>query len=109
MSIAVCAGNNPLVIDETIPNFDDLLEKLRGATLFVTLDLAHGYLQVPLTEKAREKTAFITETQTGEFVRAMLGLVNAPKYFAKLMYKVLGKVQQKGIAFTFFYDTCIFA
>ena len=60
-----------------ITNFDDLLEKLSGAKVFITLDLAHGYLQLPLSESVREKSAFITETQTGEFVRAMLGLANA--------------------------------
>lgn len=92
-----------------IPNFDDLIERLNGARYFVTLDLAQGYLQVPLTERAREKTAFISESQTGEFERAMFGLVNAPKYFAKLMDRVLGSAQRKGIAFTFFDDTCIFA
>ena len=96
-------------INFPIPNFDDLLDKLSGATVFITLDLAHGYLQVPLAESAQEKSAFISETQTGEFKRAMLGLVNAPKYFAKLMHKVLGQVQRRGIAFTFFDDTCIFA
>lgn len=92
-----------------IPNFDDLLEKLNDAKFFITLDLASGYLQVPLSESAKEKTAFITETQTGKFERAMFGLINAPKVFAKLMDKVLGIVQRKGIAFTFFDDTCIFA
>ena len=62
-----------------------------------------------MAENAKEKSAFITETQTGEFTRAMLGLVNAPKVFAKLMHKVLGTAQKQGIAFTFFDDTCIFA
>ena len=95
-------------INYPIPNFDDLLEKLSGATVFITLDLANGYLQVPLAENAKEKRAFITETQTSEFTRAMLGLVNAPKVFAKLMHKVLGTAQKQGIAFTFFDDTCIF-
>ena len=37
-----------------IPNFDEF-------------DLASGYLQMPLTDSAKEKTAFITETQTGQF------------------------------------------
>ena len=92
-----------------IPNFDDMIEKLNGANLFITLDLAQGYLQVPLTERAKEKTAFISETQTGQFERAMFGLVNAPIYFAKIMYIVLGKAIRKGTAFTFFDDTCIFA
>ena len=92
-----------------IPNFDDLIEKVYGARYFATLDLASGYLQMPMEEGSRDKTAFITETQTGEFNRAMFGLVNAPMYFAKLMHRVLGFPQRKGTVITFFDDTCVFA
>ena len=92
-----------------IPNFDDLIEKVHGARYFATLDLASGYLQLKMEKNSRDKTAFITETQTGEFNRAMFGLVNAPMYFAKLMHRVLGFAQRKGIAITFFDDICVFA
>ena len=92
-----------------IPNFDDLLEKLNGAKYFITLDLACGYLQMPLSENAKEKTAFITETQTRQFERAMFGLANAPRYFAKLMDKTLCTARKRGIAFSFFDDICIYA
>lgn len=92
-----------------IPNFDDLLENLNGAKFFIKLDLALGYLQMPLDENAKEKTAFITETQTGQFERAMFGLVNAPMYFAKLIDRALGIAKRKGIAFSFFDDICIYA
>ena len=71
------------VVQFPIPNFDDLLEQLNGAKYFITLDVASVYLRIPLSEEAKEKTAFITETQTGEFARAMFGLINAPRYFAK--------------------------
>lgn len=87
-----------------ILNFDDMLEQLNGAKFFTTLDLACGYLQLPLAEEAQPKTAIITETQTGQFTRAMLGLANAP--FAKLMDKALGMVRKSGIAFLFFDDIC---
>lgn len=85
-----------------ISNFDDLVEKVNKATIFIKLDLASGYLQMPLDRDSRDKTAFITETQTGQITRAMFGLVNAPMYFAKLMHKVLGNAQRKGIAIVFF-------
>ena len=85
------------------------MEKLNGARYFITLDLASGYLQMPLCEAAKEKTAFITETQTGQFERAMFGLANASRYFAKLMDKVLGTARKRGIDFNFFDDICIYA
>lgn len=68
-----------------IPNFEELLENPNEANIFITLDLAMGYLHLPLKERCKDKTAFITETQTDEFQRAMFGLANALMYFVKLM------------------------
>lgn len=45
---------------------------------------------------------------TGKFERVIFGLANAPKYFAKLMDRVLGIARRKKIAFNFFDDVCIF-
>lgn len=86
-------------INFPIPNFDEISEVLVGAKLFVTLDLAHGYLQIPLAEKAQHKTAFITPDETGQFTRAMFGLMNAPFYFAKLMHSIFGPYQNKLVIF----------
>ena len=97
------------VVQFPIPNFDDLLEKLNDAEFFIVLDLASGYLHIPLEESAKEKTAFMTETQTGEFERAMFGLINAQRYFAKLMDKILGIARRRDFALNFFDDICIFA
>ena len=83
------------------PNFDDFIQNVHGTRYFNTFDLASGYLQSPIEKNSRDKTAFITEKQIGEFNRAMFRLVNAPIYFAKLMHRVLGFAQRKGIANTF--------
>lgn len=47
-------------------------------------------MQIPLTENAKRKTAFITPDGTGQFERAMFGLMNAPFYFAKQMKIIFG-------------------
>lgn len=47
-----------------IPNFDDLLENWNGGKWFIKLNVALGYLQMPLREKSKEKPDFIAETQT---------------------------------------------
>jgi hypothetical protein len=77
------------------PQLDDHLETLYGAKLFCTLDLASGYLQVPLTETAKEKTAFITPDDTGQFERMVFGLINAPFEFSRLMQRVLNPLKGK--------------
>ncbi|XP_064463123.1 uncharacterized protein LOC135374047 [Ornithodoros turicata] len=76
-----------------LPNIDDQFEGLAGAMLYTVLDLAHGYLQVPLTESAKRKTAFITPDETGQFEGMMFGLTNAPSVFQRLMNKVLGPLR----------------
>lgn len=101
-------NDNTVKIHFPLPSFDESLEYFHDSTLFITLDLASGYLQIPLSPEASEKTAFITQDQTGQFQRVMFGLTNAPFYFAKLMRKILGRSSEK-LAFNFFDDTCIFA
>lgn len=57
------------------------------------LDLAHGYLQIPLSDEARDKTAIITPEETVEFTRMIFGLMNGPAYFSKAMEKALGPLR----------------
>ncbi|UYV68110.1 hypothetical protein LAZ67_5003085 [Cordylochernes scorpioides] len=89
-----------------LPRIDDLLEGLRNAKFFTTLDLAHGYLQIPLTDKAKLKTAFITPDDTGQFERMIFGLANAPAEFQRLMQTVLGPLLNKK-AFCYLDDVII--
>jgi len=77
------------------PNLDDHLESLHGAKVFTTLDLASGYLQVPLTESAKEKTAFVTPNESGQFERMVFGLINAPYEFSRLMQRIMSPLRDK--------------
>ena len=69
-----------------IPTIDEQFEHLSGSQCFVTLDLAHGYLQIPLEEDSKHKTAFITLDETRQFERLMFGLTNGPYRFCRLMH-----------------------
>jgi len=73
------------------------LESLAAGRLFVQLDLASGYLQIPLTTEAAEKTAFITADTTGQFTRMPFGLSGAVAEFTRLMQRVLGPLQGKTV------------
>lgn len=78
-----------------LPNIDDLLAQIRDSALFIVLDLAHGYLQIPLSPDARAKTAIITTKETVEFTRMVFGLVNGPAYFSKAMHRALGPLRDR--------------
>lgn len=82
-----------------LPDLDECLEALHGAKCFASLDLYNGYLQVPLTENAKEKTAFITPDETGEFERSMFGLMNSPFYFSKMMDRALRPLRNNVVVF----------
>lgn len=50
-----------------LPNIDLQMENLAGSSIFAVLDLANGFLQIPLSDEAKEKTAFVTPDDTGQF------------------------------------------
>lgn len=88
-------NNQTLKMNYPIPQIDEQFEDLSGCSLFTTLDLTSGYLQVPLTPKAQEKTAFITNDETGQFTRMTFGLTNAPYEFSRMMNIVLDDLRNK--------------
>jgi len=78
--------------------FPDMLEQLVSlaeSRMFVQLDLASGYLQIPLSAETSAKTAFITSNTTGEFTHMPFGLSRAVAEFTRLMQHVLGSLQGK--------------
>ena len=52
-------------------------------------DLLSGYYQIPVAEKDKEKTAFITPDGLYEFTRMPQGVLNGPACFQRLMDRVL--------------------
>ncbi|CAG8800349.1 12058_t:CDS:1, partial [Dentiscutata erythropus] len=72
-----------------LPRVDDLLETFSKARWFSSLDLLSGYWQLPVNEKDKEKTAFVTSCGTYEFNVMPFGLCNAPASFQRLMDKIL--------------------
>ena len=72
-----------------LPRIDDLLDKLRGARFFTSLDLASGFWQIPVAEEDRAKTAFLTPMGQYEWNVMPFGLCNAPSTFQSAMDTVL--------------------
>ncbi|CAI6355505.1 unnamed protein product [Macrosiphum euphorbiae] len=80
-----------------LPDMSEQLEALAAGKMFIQLHLASGYLQIPLTPEAAEKTAFITADTTGQFTRMPFGLSSAVAEFTRLMQYVLGPLQGKTV------------
>ena len=72
-----------------IPDMQEMLEKLRGASCMSTLDMKSAYHQLELHETSRDLTAFIHNGQTWRYRRCCFGLKSLPQCFQKLMECIL--------------------
>ena len=72
-----------------MPRVDELIERLGPARFVSTLDLTKGYWQVPLTKRAKPKTAFATPDGLFHYTVLPFGVHGAPATFQRLMDRVL--------------------
>ncbi|GBL81442.1 Transposon Ty3-G Gag-Pol polyprotein [Araneus ventricosus] len=72
-----------------LPNIEERVERVPAVKYITVIDLAKGYRQIPLSDRARRYSAFVTSFGTYDPLRMSFGLVNAPYFFGKLMAQVL--------------------
>lgn len=72
-----------------LPRIDDLIDKLRGAKFFSTIDLKSGYWQLPMDPQDAKKTAFTANGSLYHFLCLPFGVSNGPSHFMRYMHAVL--------------------
>ena len=72
-----------------IPRIDDCIDRIGPAKFVSKLDLLKGYWQVPLTERARRLSAFVTPQGLYQYKVMPFGMKNAPATFHKLINQLL--------------------
>lgn len=68
---------------------EDYVDSVGGARFVTKLDLLKGYWQVPLTERAKEISAFVTPDDFLQYTVIAFGMRNVPATFQSLMNVVL--------------------
>ena len=92
--VRVCVDLKPLnrcVLREyhPLPKVDEVLAQLTGAVMFSKLDANSGFWQVPLSEKSRELTTFITPFGRYCYNKLPFGISSAPEHFQRRMHSLL--------------------
>ena len=82
---------------EPIADPAHIFSTLAPANYLTKMDLASGFWQVPLTDRAKPLTAFSTREGLYQFRVMPFGLVSAPGNFSRLMRVVLGDVKDVAV------------
>lgn len=67
------------------PTIQNLIDQLRGAQYFSTLDCCAGYYNIEIEEKDRPKTSFICREGVFQWIRAPMGLAGIPFTFQRVV------------------------
>ena len=82
--------NTKTVFDpHPMPRADDLVESIGQAQFISTIDLSKGYWQIPLTDRAKEKSSFTTPFSEHRYRVMPFGMKNSGATFMRLMNLVL--------------------
>ena len=92
--VRICVNLKPLnrcILREhhPLPKVDEILGQLTGATVFSKLDANSGFWQVPLAEKSRLFTTFITQFGRYCYNKLPFGISSAPEHFQWRMHSLL--------------------
>ena len=76
-----------------LPRVDACIDAIGNAKFITKLDLVRGYWQIPLTERAKDISTFVTPQGTYRFEVMPYGLKNAPATFQRLMNQLVTDIE----------------
>jgi hypothetical protein len=76
-----------------IPRIDDCVDKIGTAKYVSKFDLLKGFWQIPLTERAKEVSAFVTPKGLYQYKVMPFGMRNSPATFQRLINSVIADIE----------------
>jgi len=102
---------NKVVIPESqpFPLIDDIIVKTRGCSYFSAFDINAAFHSIPIAEKDRYKTAFITQSGHYEYCYLPFGLKTSAAAFQRILASILRRYKLDGFAVNFLDDVLVFS
>lgn len=92
-----------------LPLISDLIDKLKGATIFTKIDLRKGYNNIRIKEGDKWKGAFKTNKGLFKPLVMFFGMCNSPTTFQAMMNDILSDFLTKGWVVVYMDDILIFS
>ena len=80
-----------------LPRIDSLIDKVGNARFVSKFDLLKGYWQIPLTERAKDISAFCTGSGLYRYLVSPFGMKNSGCTFQRLMDIVVSKLENTDV------------
>ena len=68
-----------------LPRIDDILDAIGSSKFLTQIDMLKGYYQIPLSDNAKQMSAFITPFGLFQYERLPFGMCNAPATFQRMV------------------------
>jgi len=76
---------------------DDIFPKLSGSQIYSTFDFGKGYWAIPMEEKSKDVTTFVTSRGLMRFHVMPFGMVNSGSTYNRMVRKLLDRAQSSEI------------
>ena len=76
-----------------IPGMDDCVDKIGTAKYVSKFDLLKGFWQIPLTDRAKEASAFVTSKGLYQYKVMPFGMRNSPATFQRLINSIIADIE----------------
>ena len=76
-----------------LPRIEDCIDRIGNSKYVTKMDLLKGYWQVPLTDRAKQLSAFITPDDLYQYQVMPFGMKNAPATFQRMINKLVGRME----------------